>query len=468
MNPSPLPKLASGAFALVALAVLVFWLWPRDPLGLESRVPGRDQAPDASSGATNNPVQKGELVRGSGKPAELPGDWPQFRGPRRDGISHETISLNRNWTATPPRELWAVDVGEGYAGAVVSQGRVYLMDYDREKQHDALRCLSLADGKEIWRFSYPVATKRNHGMSRTVPALASNLVVAIGPKCHVLCADATSGELKWSLDLVRQFGTTVPPWYAGQCPLIEGDQVILAPAGKADLLVAVSLQTGEVVWRSPNPRGWKMTHVSVMPMQLGSRRIYLYCGSGGVAAVSASDGALLWDSTEWKISIATVPSPLVFEDGRVFFTGGYNAGALMLQLAEQDGKVSAKTVFRTTAEAFGATQHTPILHNGHLFGTRADGEFVCLGLDGKVVWSSGPKTNFGLGPWLLAGDLIFVMDDSGKLTLVEASTVGYKELGSAQVIKGHDAWGPMALVGGRLLARDLTKMVCLEVGSAKQ
>lgn len=465
MNSRTPATLASAALGLLALAVLAFWLWPRDPLGLESRVPGRDHAPDAAGGAGGNPVQKGELVRGDGKPADLPGEWPQFRGPRRDGISHEKIALNRNWTATPPRQLWAVDVGEGYAGPAVSQGRVYLMDYDREKQHDALRCLSLADGREIWRFSYPVATKRNHGMSRTVPALASNLVVAIGPKCHVLCADATTGELRWSLDLVRQFGTTVPAWYAGQCPLIEGDRVILAPAGKSNLLMAVELQTGNIVWQTPNPRGWKMTHASVMPMQLGNRRVYIYCGSGGVAAVSASDGALLWDSTEWKISIATVPSPVAFDDGRVFFTGGYNAGALMLQLTEQDGKVSAKTVFRTTAEVFGATQHTPILHHGHLFGTRADGEFVCLGLDGKVVWSSGPKTNFGLGPWLLAGDLIFVMDDSGKVTLVEASTAGYKELGSMQVIKGHDAWGPMALVGGRLLARDLTKLVCLDVSA---
>ncbi len=467
MNRQAFAKLASAALMLLAIAVLALWLWPRDSLELELRVPGRDQAPDAAGGSTNNPVLRGALTRGDGKPANLPGEWPQFRGPQRDGICHEPLTLNRNWASSPPRQVWAVDVGEGYAGPVISQGRVYLMDYDREKQQDALRCFSFADGKEIWRYSYPIAIKRNHGMSRTVPALASNLVVAIGPKCHVLCADAANGELRWSLDLARQFGATVPPWYAGQCPLIEGDKVILAPAGKADLVVAVNLQTGEVVWRTPNPRGWKMTHVSLMPMQLGSRRMYLYCGSGGVAAVSADDGALLWDSTEWKISIATVPSPLVLEDGRVFFTGGYNAGCLMLQLREEDGKVVSQPVFRLPAEEFGATQHTPVLHSGHLFGTRADGEFVCLNLDGKVVWSSGPNTNFGLGPWLLAGDLIYVMDDTGKLTLVEASTSGYKELGSAQVLNGHDAWGPMALAGGRLLARDLTKLICLEVGTPK-
>ena len=135
------------------------------------------------------------------------------------------------------------------------------MDYDREHRQDALRCLSLADGQEIWRYAYPVAVKRNHGMSRTVPALTDKIVVAMGPKCHVVCLDTDSGNLRWGMDLVRQFGTTVPPWYAGQCPLIDGDAVILAPAGPQAMLIAVSAagtngQTGDILWRTPNPRGW--------------------------------------------------------------------------------------------------------------------------------------------------------------------------------------------------------------------
>ncbi len=450
-------------WALTAGIGLALWLWPRDPPGLTERIPGTDAAPTAETAAAANPVPRGQLTPGPGQPAPLSGAWPQFRGPQRDGASHEPLRINRDWAAAPPRALWTVEVGEGYAGPVIAQGRVYLMDYDRGQQRDALRCLSFADGREIWRYSYPVAVKRNHGMSRTVPALASNSVVAIGPKCHVLCADAIRGELRWSFDLPRQFGTVVPPWYAGQCPLIEDDKVLLAPAGKNDLLIAVSLATGDILWRTPNPRGWKMTHSSIMPMQLGERRFYVYCGSGGVAAVNAADGALLWDSTEWRISIATVPSPLPLADGRLFLTGGYNAGSLMLQFTEADGQLTAKPLFRLTAEQFGATQHTPVVHQQHLFGTRADGEFVCLGLDGQVVWTSGPRTNFGLGPWLLAGDVIFVLNDTGRLTLVAASTHEYQELGSLDVLQGHDAWGPMALADGRLLLRDLTKLVCLEV-----
>ena len=175
--------------------------------------------------------------------------------------------LARGWQPGEPHELWAGDVGDGYAGAAVLNGRVYLMDYDRDKKQDALRCLSLADGREIWRYAYPVPVKRNHGMSRTVPAVTDKLLVAIGPKCHVVGLNSVTGELRWGLDLVRQYGTTVPPWYAGQCPLIDNGTVVLAPGGKAALLLACDGLTGAALWQTPNPHGWKMTHSSVMPME---------------------------------------------------------------------------------------------------------------------------------------------------------------------------------------------------------
>jgi len=197
---------------------------------------------------------------------------------------------------------------------------VYLIDYDRENKQDALRCLSLADGREIWRFAYPVNVKRFHGMSRTTPVVSGPFVVAMGPKCHVTCLDATSGELKWGLDLVRDFGTAVPQWYAGQCPLVDGDRVILAPGGTNALLLAVELATGKALWQTPNPHDWKMTHASIAVTEFAGHRQYVYPASHGVVGVSATDGALLWETTDWKISIATVPSPLVVEAGRIFLS----------------------------------------------------------------------------------------------------------------------------------------------------
>jgi outer membrane protein assembly factor BamB len=337
------------------------------------------------------------------------------------------------------------------------------MDYDREKKQDALRCLSLDDGQEIWRYAYPVSVKRNHGMSRTIPAVTDDLVVAMGPKCHVVCLDSVSGELRWGLDLVRQYGTTVPPWYAGQCPLIENGAVILAPAGKTALLLKLEGKSGSVLWQTPNPHGWKMTHSSVMPMEFAGERMYVYCANNGVVGVSAKDGRLLWETTDWKISIATVPSPLVLSEGRIFLSGGYNSGSLMLQLQSQDGHFSARTLFRVAPDVFGATQHTPLMYHNHLYGVRADGRFACLDLDGKLLWASAPGQQFGLGPFLIADGLILAMNDSGLLRLIEATPEKYQLLAQTQLLKGRESWAPLALVGGRLLARDLTRMVCTDI-----
>jgi outer membrane protein assembly factor BamB len=339
------------------------------------------------------------------------------------------------------------------------------MDYDQTNRQDALRCLSLADGKEIWRYSYPVSVKRFHGMSRTVPAVTDQVVVAIGPKCHVVCADALTGELKWGLDLVRQFGTRVPPWYAGQCPIIEDGVVILAPAGNTNLLMAVEVATGRTVWNSPNPHGWKMTHSSITPVEFEGQKMYVYCADKGVLAVSANTGQLLWDTTAWKISIANVPSPVALPGGRIFLSGGYNAGSMMLQLKKNGSQITAETAFKLGSEVFGATQHTPIFYEDHLFGVRPDGKFTCLDPAGKPVWVSGSGPGFGLGPFMIADGLIVALNDSGLLRLIEASPEKYTLLGQAQILKGRESWGPLALAGNRLIARDLTHMVCVDVGT---
>jgi len=357
-----------------------------------------------------------------------------------------------------------VEVGEGYAGAAILNGRVYLDDYLRDSKQDALRCLSLADGREIWRYAYPLSVKRNHGMSRTVPAVNDQIVVAMGPKCHVVCLDPATGELRWGLDLVRQYGTTVPPWYAGQCPLIDQNAVVLAPGGKAALLLACDARTGAPLWQTPNPHGWKMTHSSVMPMDFEGQRLYVYCANNGVVGVSAKDGSILWETTDWKISIATVPSPLILSDGRIFLTGGYNAGSLMLQLHKEGDRLVPRTLFKLDASVFGATQHTPILLDNYIYGVRADGKFVCLTLEGRPVWTSASGQQFGLGPFISADGLIFAMNDNGLLRLIAATPEKYTLLGQSQVLKGRESWAPMALAGGRLIARDLTRMVCLGVG----
>jgi outer membrane protein assembly factor BamB len=449
--------------SVLAVAALVFWYASHRP-DLRERLPGADSA-EGGTGGSGATKWDGKLVKGHGTPSDLPGNWPRFRGPDGDNISKETTPpLAKAWPPDGPKVRWKTPVGEGFAGATIFKGRVYLIDYDREGQADALRCLSLADGQEIWRYTYSVKVKRNHGMSRTIPAINDQVAVALGPKCHLICVDPMSGELKWKVDLVKEFNVEVPPWYAGQCPLLEGDRLVVGTGGDA-LVVAFEAATGKVIWKSPNPNKWQMTHSSVAPMEFNGKKMYVYCGSGGVAGVSADDGQILWQTPDWKISIANIPTPLAVGDGRIFLSGGYNAGSMMIQLKEADGKYSVQTLFRLKPAVFGSVQQTPILYQNHIFGVRPDGQLVCLDLSGKSVWESGPANRFGSAPYIVVQGMIYVLDDDGTLTLAEASTTGYKQLARAKVLQGPDAWGPMALAGGLLLVRDLNQLECLDVSA---
>lgn len=462
MKQTVVAKAIPIGLSVVGVVLLYFWLTADAATQLQLRVPIADNIPQAPSGEQGAGKLEGTLVRSDGEAGDLPGAWPRFRGPNFDAISVEDVNLARSWPAEGPNVLWSIDVGEGYAGAAVLNGRVYIIDYDRENEADAVRCLSLIDGEEIWRYFYPVKIKRNHGMSRTVPTVTDKYIVSLGPKCHVTCLDSETGEFYWLLDLVRDFGAKVPTWYAGQCPLIDEDKAIIAVGGEC-LMMAVDCETGEIVWQTPNPHGWVMTHSSIIPTEFMDRRIYVYCASGGVVGVSAEDGHILWEVPQWKIRIANVPSPVMVGQGRIFLSGGYNAGSMMLQMIEQNGVLSAEEVFKLEPEVFGSPQHTPIFYEGYIYGVRPDGQLTCLDLDGQVMWTSGSTHKFGLGPYTIANGLLYVMNDSGVLTLAEATPTGYVQLAQAKVLEGPDSWGCMAVVSGLLIARDLNRMVCLDI-----
>ena len=462
MKISAIAKLIPVLLFVVGIVLLCFWVSADPASEISERLPGCDGTPQMDLDEMGPVEVVGELTQSDGVAAEVTGSWPRFRGSNFDNISSENIRLARSWPVEGPEVVWSIDVGEGYASAAVLAGRVYILDYDRDKQADVIRCLSFADGKDIWRYSYPVKIKRNHGMSRTVPAVTDKYLVAIGPKCHVTCLDPVTGEFRWMLNLVREFGTKVPLWYAGQCPIIEDGKAIIAPGGDV-LMIAVDCETGEIIWKTPNPDKWQMTHSSIIPMEFMGRRMYVYCGSGGVVGVSAEDGSILWETSEWKMR-TNIPSPVVVGDGLIFLSAGYNQGSMLLKLTKEGDTMKAEKVFRLKPEVFGADQQTPIFYKGYIYGVRPGGELICLGVDGRVVWTSTSAHKFGLGPFMVADGLMFVMNDSGLLTLTEATPAGYVRLGEAKVLEGPDSWGPMVIVSGRLILRDLNRMICLKVG----
>ncbi len=401
----------------------------------------------------------------------LGGNWPQFRGPSRDNISTET-GLLRSWPASGPKVLWKTPVAQGYAGVAIKDGRVYINDYNEAKKEHLVRALSLDTGKDIWQWSYPVEIRPNHGITRTVPSVGQSLVFSLDPKCRFHAIDIKTGKLVWQKNLVQEYRTTIPQWYAGQNPLLDGDRVILATGGDA-LAVAFDQATGKEVWRSPNPAKDLMSHASLMPATIAGVKQYLYLTMNKVVGIAAADGQLLWNSP-FTSRMAAVPSPIHIGDGRVFVTSGYEAGSTMYQVQKTATGWSAQKVYSLTSAQFNSETHTPVLYQNHLFavGSKTRGRFSCVSLDGKVVWQSpvvsgdmAASRTFELGGFLLADGMFFLLDGrSGALRLVEANTKQYNELASAQLLEGEEVWAPPALSNGKLVIRDLKQMICLQVG----
>jgi outer membrane protein assembly factor BamB len=479
---------------------LLVRLTDRQPLGhVMNQVPGMDGTglpvvakagagagpaiPAGEVGSTAGPealekVDVGATFKeGKGKPSALPGSWPAFRGPKYDNIVTD-VSLANRWPKDGPPIKWSLtDLAHGYSGVAVHNGRVYLQDYDLATKEECLRCFSLEDGKEIWRRSYPLKIVNNHGFTRTVPAVTEKYVVSFGSKCHVLCVDAQTGDKKWGLDLMKDYGSKLPDWYAAQCPIIDGTTAVLAPVGKEVLMMGVDLETGNIVWKTPNTKGLQMSHSSITPMTFNGKKQYVYCAEWGkILGISAEKdnlGAVLWEETCIDKQVIS-PSPVVLDDGHIFMTAGYKGGSSMLKLSEEGGKYSIKLLWKLDeVEGLSCEQQTPIYYQKHLFALLPDSsgarkqQLVCMDPydKGKIKWESGKEKRFGqYEPILLADGKFYVLDKDAGLTMVKANTTKYEELAKCKLLKGHEAWAPIALAGNLMLVRDEKVLLCLDVG----
>jgi outer membrane protein assembly factor BamB len=460
-------------FAVLAGALLFWWLF-HDPVNsFTASVPGMDNR-GKSNAVSNENVIIGQDFTLFKSEADIPGTrWTRFRGSDFDNISKENIPLVESWGSQGPAILWKKPLGDGHAAPVIYDGKIYILDYDEKSKSDALRCLSLKTGEELWNRRYKVHLKRNHGLSRTIPAVTENYVVSIGPRGQVMCVDRKTGDLKWGMDLEKEYGTEIPFWYTGQCPLIVNDTAIIAAAGKS-LLVAIDCKTGQKAWETPNPKNWKMSHSSIMPMTLNGRKMLVYCAVGGICGVSAdgnSKGKILWESEAFAPSVVA-PSPLVLNDGRILVTAGYGAGSAIFQVRESAGKYEVQLLKKfKPAEGIASEQQTPILLNGKVYAIlpkdagEMRNQFAVYDANNlqRALGSSGKTVRFGLGPYLYADGKFFILNDDGELTIARVNGNQFKVLDKAKIIDGQDSWGPLAVTGGYLLMRDSKQMVCINI-----
>ena len=473
--------IVAGVVTVLALG-LFWWLFKEQPLDLSERIPGMDDRPKME--IRSDTVNIGEFFDSlAGIDANVEGDWPRFRGADLDNVSKDTTPLAESWDTSGPAIIWRTTLGEGYAGPAVHKGRVYLLDYNERKKADALRCFSLSSGKELWRRWYYVDLKRNHGYSRTIPAVTDKYLVTIGPRSHVMCVDPLNGKMLWSIDLEKEFGIPgtekgriTPDFYTGQCPLIDNDEVILAPGGKA-LMIGVDCTSGKVKWKTPNPDSLRMSHSSIIPMIIHGKRMYVYNAVGGVCGVSAEKndiGTLMWKTTEWSPA-TTAASPLFLGNNEIAVFGSYGAGGARIVInTTGSGYTATVREQHKATNGLASDQQTPIIIGNNIWSVLPENagalkkQLVCYNKTDLLtaVWSSGKENRFGrgLGPYIVSGDKLYLLDDDGKLYFYRIQDNKVTLIASHKVIKGIEAWGPMAIAGKYLIMRDSRNLLCLNIG----
>jgi outer membrane protein assembly factor BamB len=388
-------------------------------------------------------------------------DWPQFLGPTRDGIYHGP-ALAAQWPKEGPPVVWRKEVGEGFSGPVVSQGRLIL--FHRLGDKEIVECLASETGNAIWSCSYATSYRDRFGFDegpRGTPAIDADRVFTFGAEGALHCVELKTGRKLWNVDTKKEFAADQGFFGLACSPLVEGENVVVHLGGKDGAgIAAFDKATGRLRWKA-------LTHEagysSPVAATLNGRRHLFSFTRSGLAALNPTNGHVFFDFP-WRARIdASVNAavPLIVGD-HIFLSTSYNAGAILLRFKEPPEKVWSSD------EVLSAHYATPIYHSGFLYGVdgRADPGFFppptlrCVEFKtGKVRWT---REGLGAGCLILAGNQLLFLTDRGELILAPASPEAFKETGRTQMLSLEVRAHP-ALADGLLYARSKNQLVCVNL-----
>jgi outer membrane protein assembly factor BamB len=404
-------------------------------------------------------------------------DWPQIFGPDRNNISPQKGIL-RSWPKNGPEVLWTTNIGPGFGGPVIKDGKVYLLDRD-DKTGDIMRCFDFSNGRELWSYRYNAPGSVSYPGSRSVPAIDGNRVYSVGPYGDLYCIDINTHKPIWTKNIMEDFGgTKIPVWAISQCPLIYGNLLIVSYSQDPKAgLVAFNKLTGDIIWKTgaignetyASPSVAKIAGEDHIVMAFSSTNTYMHkdvnITKGRIIGFKPQTGDILWEYNNWENAIQVAPA-LDVGEGRIIVVGGYEYGTAMIKVNKKaDGSYGVTELFKHNN--FGDHTKPPVLYNGYFYAQfstndRRDG-LTCMNMDGKVMWATRRAPLFDKGSMILVDGLILATDGRQTLYLIQPDPSGFRPLASAEMLEMGQNWGPIALSDGKLLIRDQSRMICVKV-----
>ena len=392
-------------------------------------------------------------------------DWPQWRGPQRDGISSETGLF----TAEQPfAEAWRTPLGRGFSGIAIADGRVFTMFAQGDDEFAV--CLDAHTGEEHWRFrTGPYYTETQGGDGpRSTPTVDGELVYVLGAQGQLYALSAASGTKVWEKDLVAEFGSKVPRWGFSTSPLVEGNLLLVEVGGlnsnflvemivdrrASATVVAFDKASGQTAWTALDD---KMGYSSPIAFTAGGQRQLAFFTGYSLTGLAPADGQTLW-TYPWKTSYdINVATPIFIPPNRVFISSGYDKGAAVVQIGPGE---EVEEIWRNKAMQNQFT--TSVYYQDHLYGFH---KAVLKCIDPHTGAEKWKARGFGNGTLIAADGHLILLGEQGNLGLAEATPTGFQAKASYPALHGR-CWTAPSLAAGRLYLRDESEIICLNIQGA--
>lgn len=388
-------------------------------------------------------------------------EWPQWRGPNRDGVSAEK-GLADKWPVDGPKLLWqANDIGSGYSTPSSANGFVYFMS-NQGTQYEEVIALKLTDGSIAWRTKVGAVAK-NEGPQypgcRSTPSVVGNDLYTLGSDGDLVCLDAKTGVLKWTKNLRKEFDGKPGMWAYTESPLIDGDVLVCSPGGAAATVVALNRNDGTLIWKSAIPEADKASYSSPVIADIDGVKQYVFYLAKGAAGIDAADGKFLWRYTKTADDAANVQTPIV--NGRFVYTAATRVGGGLAEITK-DQSVPKEVYFdKKMPSGMGGA----VLVDGFLYGTSGK-TLVCVEYaTGKLQWQD---RSIGASAICFADGKLYLHSEDNEIAIVKANSTAYEELSkftppNAPERGNGKAWTYPIIVDGKLIIRDASTIWCFDV-----